>query len=95
MDNDYYLESFLINFGFFRGAQSHDEPKIIEDKQGEVVVSAVKTYGETIYVFVERKNYKGVFLPAYVEWNSAYASDDTGLLYVDHIVGNVNWDEMD
>lgn len=78
-----------------RGAASHFEPRREKDAHGEVVLSAIKTYGETVHIFVERKNYSGPFLPGFVAWNPAYKPEDTGLLYVDHIVGNVNWNEMD
>ena len=78
-----------------RGAKSYMEPHKIEDKEGEVVLSGIHTYGETIHIFVERKNYKGVFLPGYQAWNPEYKPEDTGLKYIDHMVGNVGWNEMD
>src|SRR6478609_5273277 len=48
-----------------RGAESAAEPKTVKDEFGEVVMSSIKTYGDTIHTFVERKNYKGSFLPGY------------------------------
>ncbi|MFK5856899.1 MAG: 4-hydroxyphenylpyruvate dioxygenase [Bacteroidota bacterium] len=78
-----------------KGAEIEFEPRVESDDNGEVVLSAIKTYGDTIHVFVERNNYKGAFLPGFVEWNPEYKPEDTGLLYVDHIVGNVGWNEMD
>lgn len=77
-----------------RGAKSAFKPEVRKDDNGEVVLSAIHTYGETIHVFVERHNYKGVFLPGYRAWNPDYRPVDTGLLYIDHMVGNVNWGEM-
>ena len=77
-----------------RGAKSAFEPEVRKDDNGEVVLSAIHTYGETIHVFVERHNYKGVFMPGYRAWNPEYQPEDTGLLYIDHMVGNVNWGEM-
>ena len=77
-----------------RGAKSYFEPRIDSDQYGEVVTSGIHTYGETVHVFVERKNYKGVFLPGYIGWNPQYKAGDTGLKYVDHMVGNVGWNEM-
>lgn len=77
-----------------RGAKSAFEPEVRKDDNGEVVLSAIHTYGETIHVFVERHNYKGVFMPGYRAWNPEYQPLDTGLLYIDHMVGNVNWGEM-
>jgi 4-hydroxyphenylpyruvate dioxygenase len=77
-----------------RGAKSAFETEVRSDNDGEVVLSAIHTYGETIHVFVERHNYKGVFMPGYRAWNPDYKPEDTGLLYIDHMVGNVNWGEM-
>ncbi|MBE0663886.1 MAG: 4-hydroxyphenylpyruvate dioxygenase [Bacteroidales bacterium] len=77
-----------------RGAVSYMEPAVQKDEQGEVIVSGIKTYGETVHVFVERKNYKGIFLPGYIAWNPNYKPADVGLQYVDHMVGNVGWGEM-
>jgi len=78
-----------------RGAGSFMEPQTISDAEGEVVLSGIYTYGETVHVFVERKNYKGVFMPGYREWKSNYNPTSTGLLYVDHCVGNVGWHQME
>ncbi|AIM59952.1 4-hydroxyphenylpyruvate dioxygenase [Cellulophaga lytica] len=77
-----------------RGAESYFEPKKEEDENGEVVFSGIHTYGETVHVFVERSNYKGIFLPGYKAWNPHYKPADTGLKYIDHMVGNVGWNEM-
>lgn len=72
-----------------RGAVSYIEPFVEQDEHGEVVRAAIHTYGETIHMFVERKNYKGAFLPGFVEWKSDYNPGWTGLKYIDHMVGNV------
>jgi 4-hydroxyphenylpyruvate dioxygenase len=77
-----------------RGARTYMEPVHFRDADGEVVLSGIHTYGETLHVFVERKNYKGVFLPGYKEWQTVYNPSSTGLLYVDHCVGNVGWNQM-
>ncbi|MBL7950390.1 MAG: 4-hydroxyphenylpyruvate dioxygenase [Flavobacteriales bacterium] len=77
-----------------RGAISHFEPRVEKDADGEVVKSAIKLYGDTVHVFVERKNYKGTFLPGFREWKSAYNPTTTGLKYVDHMVANVGWNQM-
>ncbi len=78
-----------------RGAEAYLEPEVIKDNDGEVVKSGIKTYGDTVHIFIERKNYNGVFLPGFVKWEPEYQPKDTGLLFVDHIVGNVGWNEMD
>lgn len=77
-----------------RGAKSYMKPTVEEDENGRVVFSGIHTYGETVHVFVERKNYNGVFLPGYMAWNKPYKTETTGLKYIDHMVGNVGWNEM-
>jgi 4-hydroxyphenylpyruvate dioxygenase len=77
-----------------RGARSYMEPTQLKDENGEVVLSGIYTYGETVHVFVERKNYKGCFLPGFIEWQTIYNPQPTGLLHVDHCVGNVGWNQM-
>jgi len=51
-----------------RGARSFMEPTVESDKDGQVVRSGIYTYGETVHIFVERKNYDGIFLPGYQKW---------------------------
>ncbi|MBI3512262.1 MAG: 4-hydroxyphenylpyruvate dioxygenase [Bacteroidetes bacterium] len=77
-----------------RGAKPYMEPTVEKDEFGETVRSGIYTYGETVHIFVERKNYKGVFLPGYKEWKSDYNPKPTGLKFIDHMVGNVGWGEM-
>jgi 4-hydroxyphenylpyruvate dioxygenase len=77
-----------------RGAESYFEPKTIEDNHGKVVLSGIHTYGETVHVFVERSDYKGVFMPGYREWKSDFETTEVGLKFIDHMVGNVGWNEM-
>ena len=77
-----------------RGAKSYLETTILKDDDGEVVLSGIHTYGETVHLFVERKNYNGIFMPGFRAWKSNYNPEETGLLYVDHCVGNVGWNQM-
>ncbi len=77
-----------------RGAISYLDPATLKDSHGSVVLSGIHTYGDTVHIFVERRNYTGAFLPGYREWKSNYNPPDTGLLYVDHCVGNVGWNRM-
>ncbi len=77
-----------------RGAKTYMEPQTISDANGEVRMSGIHLYGEVVHVFVERKNYKGVFMPGFREWKSEYNPGPSGLLYVDHCVGNVGWNQM-
>ncbi|MDO9275717.1 MAG: 4-hydroxyphenylpyruvate dioxygenase [Lutibacter sp.] len=77
-----------------RGAKSFLEPTKESDENGEVIRSGIHTYGDTVHIFVERKNYNGLFLPKFVKWNSSHNPTDVGLRYIDHMVGNVGWNEM-
>jgi len=77
-----------------RGARSFMKPTAEEDDFGKVIRSGIHTYGETVHIFVERKAYDGAFLPGYKKWESHYNPAPTGLKFIDHIVGNVDWNEM-
>lgn len=77
-----------------RGAKPYFEPIVEQDDHGEVVRAAIHTYGDTVHVFVERKNYNGLFLPGFEKWESDYNPSSLGLRYIDHMVGNVGWNEM-
>lgn len=77
-----------------RGAKSYMEPKVEEDKDGRVVRSGIHTYGETVHMFVERKDYNGTFLPGFEKWETTYNPEPLGLKFVDHMVGNVEIGQM-
>ena len=77
-----------------RGAVSYFEPQIETDEYGHTVKSAIHAYGDVIHLFVERKNYSGVFLPGFERWESSFSPEDVGLKYVDHMVGNVELGQM-
>jgi 4-hydroxyphenylpyruvate dioxygenase len=78
-----------------RGARSNLEPQRLKDRFGEVTMSGIQIYGDTVHLFVDRKNYNGPFMPGYRQWSNPYFQPkDTGLLYVDHCVGNVGWNQM-
>ena len=77
-----------------RGGKSYLEPQILSDDDGRVVLSGIHTYGDTVHLFVERGDYNGVFMPGFRKWESNYNPPETGLLYVDHCVGNVGWNQM-
>ena len=78
-----------------RGAVGVYEPQVHQDEFGEIVTASIKTYGDTIHTFVERKNYKGVFMPGFKATPKDTISKPIGLKFVDHCVGNVGWGEMD
>ena len=77
-----------------RGAEPYMEPTTREDANGKVVLSGIHTYGETVHVFVERSAYDGPFLPGYKAWDKPVKPKGVGLKYIDHMGGNVGWNEM-
>jgi 4-hydroxyphenylpyruvate dioxygenase len=77
-----------------RGALAAYEPTVLRDDDGEVVIAGIRTYGETVHSLVERRNYRGAFLPGFVRGESHYNPPAVGLRYVDHCVGNVELGAM-
>jgi 4-hydroxyphenylpyruvate dioxygenase len=77
-----------------RGAKVYMEPTVETDEFGEVIRAGIYTYGETVHMFVERKNYTGAFLPGFIAHKSDYNPTPIGLKYIDHMVGNVGWNQM-
>src|SRR2546423_13621087 len=77
-----------------RGGKSYLEPKTLKDEHGKVVMSGIHTYGEVVHLFVERDDYTGPFMPGFEKWESSFETKETGLLYCDHCVGNVGWNQM-
>ncbi len=77
------------------GAQVVQEPTVVKDADGEVVLAAIRTYGDTIHSLVERRNYRGLFLPGFQPMTPRYQPEAVGLKYVDHCVGNVELGKMD
>ncbi|WP_420402123.1 4-hydroxyphenylpyruvate dioxygenase [Flagellimonas sp.] len=88
--------TYAYNTAMERGAKSYMEPEVMEDETGKIVRSGIYTYGETVHIFVERKDYEGTFMPGYKKWETPdYNPEPTGLKFVDHMVGNVGWNKMD
>lgn len=77
-----------------RGAKPYLQPETIEDNFGKIRRSGIHTYGDTVHVFIERKDYTGVFLPGFETLNTEYHPIPTGLKYIDHMVGNVELGAM-
>ncbi|MDQ2889303.1 MAG: 4-hydroxyphenylpyruvate dioxygenase [Gemmatimonadota bacterium] len=77
-----------------RGAESVHEPRVMRDDNGEIVIAAIRTYGETIHSLVERRNYTGLFMPGYRPVTRHFNPPSVGLKYVDHCVGNVELGKM-
>ncbi len=86
-------QAFEISVG--RGAEAVQEPTVLSDADGEVVIAAIRTYGDTIHTLVERKNYFGLFMPGFVPVSPRYQPEPVGLRYIDHAVGNVELGKMD
>lgn len=77
-----------------RGGKPYLQPTTLTDENGEVRMSGIQTYGEVVHLFIERKNYTGAFMPGFKKLESVYNPEPVGLLYVDHCVGNVGWNQM-
>jgi 4-hydroxyphenylpyruvate dioxygenase len=77
-----------------RGAKPFMQPKTVSDENGVVKMSGIHTYGDTVHVFIERKNYNGIFLPGYEKLDTGYDPGTCGLKYIDHMVGNVELGSM-
>ncbi len=77
-----------------RGAKAYVQPHEKKDENGVVRISGIHTYGDTVHLFIERKNYKGLFLPGFEKWETEYQPHSMGLKYIDHMVGNVGMGEM-
>ncbi|MEO9513042.1 MAG: 4-hydroxyphenylpyruvate dioxygenase [Flavobacteriaceae bacterium] len=87
--------TYAYNTAMERGAKSYMEPQVEEDNTGKVVRSGIYTYGETVHIFVERKDYNGTFMPGFRKWETPdYNPSPVGLKFVDHMVGNVGWNQM-
>lgn len=77
-----------------RGAKPFMEPTVEEDADGKIVKSGIEIFGDTVHIFIERNDYKGVFLPGYKKWETYYNPEPIGLKYIDHMVGNVELGAM-
>ena len=89
--NAFWVEDarYAYETAMARGAESYMDPTIERDEHGEIIKSGIHTYGEVVHVFIERKNYNGVFMPGFRKWESHYNPEPVGLKFVDHMVGNV------
>lgn len=72
-----------------RGAIVIKEPVEEKDEHGVIKKAVIGTYGDTVHTFVERKNYRGLFAPGFAPCDLEIPSQSTGLLGIDHVVGNV------
>ena len=81
-------------FSTSRGAESAYEPIVLDDENGSIVKAGIRTYGDTIHSFVERKDYKGLFMPGFEQYSSKTETQAVGLNFVDHFVGNQPEEQM-
>jgi len=77
-----------------RGAKPYLTPIVLSDEHGEIKMSGIRIYGDTVHLFIERENYRGIFLPGFQKWESNYTPSPVGLKHIDHCVGNVGWNQM-
>jgi len=98
-DIAFYVEDadHAFNEALKRGATPVTEPHDLADENGSVRHAAIATYGDTIHSFISYNtnnghNYNGIFLPGFVE--QTVEGDPTGIMLVDHIVGNVELGKM-
>jgi 4-hydroxyphenylpyruvate dioxygenase len=63
-----------------------------EDEGGKVRMATLRTYGDTVHTLIERKGFKGFFLPGYKKSHYEYpllkSLDPVKLQFIDHCVGN-------
>jgi 4-hydroxyphenylpyruvate dioxygenase len=79
-----------------RGARSVRAPFTSEDAHGRVRLATIAIYGDTVHTFVERKDYRGAFLPGFATMSQPDpVARPVGLRHIDHMVGNVGWGEME
>jgi len=76
-----------------RGAVGVQQPREITDENGTLRVASIQTYGDTIHTFVDRTDYNA-FAPGYRAIAEDPIARPTGIAAVDHMVGNVGWNEM-
>eukprot|EP01120_Amphizonella_sp_Union-15-10_P006874 TRINITY_DN2269_c0_g1_i2.p1 TRINITY_DN2269_c0_g1~~TRINITY_DN2269_c0_g1_i2.p1 ORF type:complete len:389 (-),score=75.72 TRINITY_DN2269_c0_g1_i2:27-1193(-) len=82
------------------GAESVAEPYELSDEDGTVVLATIKAYGDCLHTFVERKNYKGIFLPGFDPIDGSKdpftkITPPVKLSFIDHVVGNHANNQMD
>lgn len=75
-----------------RGGQSAWAPREEQDDHGTFRTSAIRAYGDVLHVFVDRSDYDGVFAPTYRPID--FDAQSTGLVAIDHMVGNVQLGKM-
>lgn len=77
-----------------KGAKSILAPAVLEDKHGRVKIATVHAYGDTVHTFVENIDYSGPFMPHFEPTPEDTLARPVGLKYIDHVVGNMDWNQM-
>jgi 4-hydroxyphenylpyruvate dioxygenase len=79
-----------------RGAEAHSAPVELADEHGVLRVASIHTYGDVLHSFIERHAYaEGRFGPHFQPVPEPdLVARPVGLRAIDHIVGNVGWNEM-
>jgi len=89
-DADKCLEVTTAN-----GAKQYLPTETRSDENGDLKISSIHTYGDTVHLFIDRTNYKGDLLPGFEKWETEMKTEPIGFKYIDHMVGNTDWGEMD
>ena len=88
------IETAWVN-SIERGAKGITPPTELKDDYGSVRFATISTYGDVVHKFIERDAYEGVYLPGYQPYKGIIETPQKGVVRIDHIVGNVNWNQMD
>jgi 4-hydroxyphenylpyruvate dioxygenase len=78
-----------LTWGLSQGGYPNSGAASFTDENGTVIKAIIGTYGDTVHTLVDRKNYKGIFMPGYHQVDHMIPYEEAGLIGVDHVVGNV------
>jgi len=78
-----------------RGAKGVTPITEIKDDYGTLRYAEIETYGDVTHKFIERGGYDGVYMPGYKPYKGVLDTPEKGVVRIDHVVGNVNWNQMD
>jgi 4-hydroxyphenylpyruvate dioxygenase len=94
------------NQAIANGGVCAQKPRTLEDEKGTVTVASIKAYGRMIHTFVsrtgeyahEKLRKGGMFMPTFKKHNSPLndynEKHPCGLMFTDHLVGNVEEGKM-
>uniref|UniRef100_A0AC34GQ57 4-hydroxyphenylpyruvate dioxygenase n=1 Tax=Panagrolaimus sp. ES5 TaxID=591445 RepID=A0AC34GQ57_9BILA len=91
--------SSIVEFAKKEGAKVVRDVMEESDESGTIKFASIQTYGDTIHTLIERKGYKGLFLPGFKKHPMVDTFFNTlpnvGLNFLDHCVGNQPVNEME